>query len=99
MYGGDVVVLRTGGLTSYLDGYLQRVWLDVFSAECVSCQPAYTYALPYLPGRVGNATSFNQPVSLLRGGETVGHARITNLGDGTRRIALLGYTAIEVDAV
>jgi len=51
-------------------------------------------ALPYAPGTVTNASSFNQPVAAWRIGAVTGHPRLSNLQDGTLRLALLGYSQL-----
>jgi len=93
-YGGDIAVLRSGGEVSYLDGFLQRAWIDVYSAECTngSCVPRYTFDLPYSPGTYANASSLNIPAFSVRDPTEIGHASISNLGDGSLRISMLGYT-------
>jgi len=88
------VLLRTGGAGAYLDGYLQRAFVDIYTAGCTggACAPTSTLTLPSAPGTFANATALDQPVARAPG--AVGHPRLSNLGDGSRRVAVLGFAPL-----
>jgi hypothetical protein len=88
------LLLRTGGAGAYLDGVLQRSFVDVYAAGCTggACAPTASLALPYAPGTFTNATALDQPVA--RDAGATGHARLSNLGDGSRRVAVLGFAPL-----